>query len=267
MRPGKITFGLLLPLAALAAPAASDPTAEAWQLLANYRPDFSLPRFEQLAKSPADARAARFGEALSLLAQPSPVPDRVRRAKAILTALAAEGADDVALGARFYLARLAEFSAEPADPGLAATEFRRLIVEHPDSAWAQAAVTRLAILLLYTPAGPAEPAARLAAAEQLLAPARQPLAVAELHLVLADAVFHHGLPDRLALPHLLAAAQTGALDPTTRADVLVQIGELSRLGGDAAQASSYYRRFLTEYPRDARQFAVRKELAALGAGK
>lgn len=258
MKPAAIILLVLLPAAAAAAA-----PAEAWQLLANYRSDLALPKFEQQTA----ARPARLGEALSLLAQPSPVPDRVGRARAILTALAADGADDIALGARFYLARLAEFSAEPPDPVLAAAEFRRLITEHPDSPWAQAAVARLAILLLYTPAGPAEPAARLAAAEQLLAPAHQPTAIAELHLVIADAVFHHRLPDRLALPHLRAALQTGTLDPTTRADVLVQAGELSRLEGHTAQAEAYYRMFLAEYPRDARHFNVGKELAALGGGR
>ena len=262
MKPAALFLVVWFPVAAAAAP------AEAWQLLANYRSDLALPKFEQqAAASPADARPARLGEALSLLAQPSPVPDRVGRARVILAALATDGADDIALGARFFLARLAEFSAEPPDPGLAAAEFRRLIAEHPDSPWAQAAVARLAILLLYTPAGPAEPATRLAAAEQLLAPARQPTAIAELHLVIADAVFHHRLPDRLALPHLRAALETGALDPTTRADVLVQVGELSRLGGDMAQAKAYYRTFLAEYPRDARHFNVGKELAAMDGGR
>ncbi len=268
MKTGLFLLGLGLPLAGLAATAEPDPATAAWQLLANFRPDFSLPRFEQLvARGGPEARRARLGEALSLLAQPSPVPDRVGRARTILTALAAEGADDVALGARFYLARLAEFSAEPADPALAATEFRRLIAEHPDSAWAQAAVPRLAILLLYTPAGPAEPAARFAAAEALGASARQPGAVAELQLVLSDAIFHYKLPDGLALPHLYAAERTGALDPATRGDVLVQIAELERLGGHPAQATEYYRKFLAEYPRDARQYPVRQRLAKLAAGR
>jgi len=266
MKPGAFILLVLLPVAGVTAPASSDPSAEAWSLLANYRSDLAQARFEELASPGArDARTARFGLALSLLAQPSPQPDRVGRARALLTALAAAGTDDLALGARFYLARLAEFQAEPPDPALAAAEFRRLVAEHPDSRWAQVAVSRLAILLLYTSAGPAEPAARVVAAEQLLASARQPLAAAELHLVIADAIFHYRLPDRLALPHLLAAGQTGALDPTTRADVLVQVGELSRLAGNPAQAADYYRTFLAEYPRDARQFPVRKELAALGS--
>ena len=253
---------LLIPVRVQAAPAI--PLDEAWQLLANYRPDQALLRFErEAARGGADARAARLGAALSLLAQPSTVPDRVAKARALLAALAADGTDDLALAAQFYLARLAEFQAEPPDPVSAAAGFQRLIAEHPDSIWAQAAVPRLAILLLYTAAGTADPAARVAAAERLEAAARQPLAVMELHLVIADAIFHHRLPDARALPHLLAAERAGGMDAATRADVLTQIAELSRLGGDLAQAARYYRTFLAEYPRDARQYPLRQRLAAL----
>ena len=245
-----------------AAPAG--PLAEAWQSLANYRPDQALPRFEQLATGGGtDARNARLGAALSLLAQPSTVPDRVAKARALLTALAANGADDLALAAQFYLARLEEFQAEPSDPVSAAAGFQRLVAEHPDSIWAQSAVPRLAILLLYTAAGPADPAARVAAAERLEASARTPGAVMELHLVIADAIFHHRLPHARALPHLLAAERAGGMDAATRADVLTQIAELSRLGGEPAQAARYYRTFLAEYPRDARQYPLRQRLAAL----
>lgn len=259
-------FLLLLLLGALASAAPAGTLAEAWQLLANYRPDQALPKFEQLgARGGADARTARLGAALSLLAQPSTVPDRVAKARALLAALAADGTDDSALAAQFYLARLAEFQAEPPDPVQAAAGFQRLIAGHPDSIWAQAAVPRLAILLLYTAAGPADPAARVAAAEHLAGSARAPLAVMELHLVIADAIFHYRLPDGEALPHLLAAERAGGMDAATRADVLTQIAELSRLGGDPAQAARYYRTFLAEYPRDARQYPIRRQLASLGA--
>jgi hypothetical protein len=260
---------LLLPgVGARAAAAPSGTLAEAWQLLANYRPDQALPKFEQLAaRGGADARTARLGAALSLLAQPSTVPDRVAKAGGLLAGLAADGADDSALAAQFYLSRLAEFQSEPPDPVKAAAGFQRLIAEHPDSIWAQAAVPRLAILLLYTAAGPTDPAGKIAAAELLVKSARQPLAVMELHLVISDAVFHHRLPDGQALPHLLAAEQTGGLDPGTRADVLVQIGELSRLTGQPAQAARYYRTFLAAYPRDARQYSIRRQLASVGAAQ
>jgi hypothetical protein len=258
---------LSLPRTGVAA-APAGPLVEAWQLLANFRPDLALPRFESLAaQDGADARAARLGAALSLLAQPSTVPDRVAKARVLLAGLAADGADDLGLAAQFYLARLAEFQAEPPDPVAAAAGFQRLIAEHPDSIWAQAAVPRLAILLLYTAAGPADPAARVAAAERLVATARQPRAVMELHLVIADAIFHHRLPDGRALPHLLAAERAGGMDAATRADVLTQIAELSRLGGDPAQAARYYRTFLAEYPRDTRQFPLRQRLAALEPAK
>ena len=259
---------LLLPGVGARAAPPGGALAAAWQLLANYRPDQALPKFEQLSThGGADARPARLGSALSLLAQPSTVPDRVAKARALLAGLAADGADDSALAAQFYLARLAEFQAEPPDPVQAAAGFERLIAGHPDSIWAQAAVPRLAILLLYTAAGPADPAARVAAAEHLEGAAREPPAVMELHLVIADAIFHHRLPDAGALPHLVAAERAGGMDAATRADVLTQIAELSRLGGHPEQAERYYRIFLAEYPRDARQYPIRQQLASLGAAK
>ena len=70
-----------------------------------------------------------------------------------------------------------------------------------------------------------------------------------------------------ALPHLLAAERAGGMDAATRADVLTQIAELSRLAGQPEQAARYYRTFLTEYPRDARQYPIRQQLASLGAAK
>ncbi|HND62305.1 MAG TPA: tetratricopeptide repeat protein [Opitutaceae bacterium] len=253
------SLGLLLVLAARAA-GAPDADRAAWELIGAYKPEQALKEFQ--ASAGGDQRRHQLGEAMALLAQPIPVPDRVARGRALLEAVAA-GDDDLALAARFYLGRVAEFQAEPPDPRAAALRFERLIAEHPDSRWAQAALSRLAILWLYTAAGPATPAARVDEAERLAAAARQPQAIADLHLVIADAVFHYRLPDARALPHLLAAERTAVLDPATRADVLVQIGELARLGGDRALAEKFYRTFLQEYPRDARQYPIRQQLAGL----
>ncbi len=239
----------------------ADPDRAAWELLAAYRPEAALAQFRSAAGGVS--RSGQFGEAMALLAQPLPVPDRVTRGRALLEGVAAGHDNDLALAARFYLARVATLQAEPSDPRAAATGFERLIAEHPDSRWAQAAVPRLAILRLYTAAGPADPAARIAEAERLVPAARLPSTSAGLHLVIADAVTYYRLPDAGALPHLLEAEQTGVLDVVTRADVLVQIGELARLGGDRALAERFYRTFLREYPRDSRQFPVRRQLAAL----
>lgn len=261
MKPTTLLLLMVLPVAGVRA-------ADPWRALAAYQPERAITQFhQQAAQGGESARTARFGEALALLAQPSPLANRVGQARALLQALAADGTDDVALGARFYLARLAEFQLEPPDPRLAAEGFRALITEHPDSPWAQAALPRLAILLLYTAAGPETPLARIAAAERLLPAVTQPLATAELHLVIADAVFHYRLPDARALAHLVEAERTGVLDTVTRGDVLVQLGELCRLGGDHERSFHYYRMFLKEYPRDVRQFPVRKQMATMDEAK
>jgi len=271
MKPAILILLLLLPAAGAADPVPQRPVdalAEAWQALAGSRPDLALPQFERLgAQGRRDPRAVRFGTALSLLAQPIDLPNRVEKARALLAVLAGDGTDDLALGARFYLARLAEFQSAPPDPMKAAVIFQQLIAEHGESVWGQAALPRLAILLLYTPAGPADPAKRVAAVEPLIASARQPSEAVELHLIIADAIFHYRLPDAGALPHLLAAEQAGVLDAATRADVLVQIGEIARLTGNPAQAARHYQAFLAEYPRDARQYPVRQRLAALDGAK
>ena len=271
MKPAILIFILIWPGAVARAAEPSPPRgtlAEAWQALANNRPDQALPRFEQLAaQGRADPRSVRFGTALSLLAQPTALPNRVEKARALLATLADDGTDDLALGARFYLARLAEFQANPPDPAQAAKIFQQLIAGHGESVWAQAALPRLAVLLLYTSAGPADPAKRVTAVESLLGPAGQPAVAVELHLIISDAIFHYRLPDALALPHLLAAEQSSVLDGPTRGDVLVQLGELSRLTGDVAQATRYYRAFLAEYPRDARQYPVRQRLAGLDGAR
>ena len=254
--------GSARPSPAAPGPASAEGLISGWRALANYQPDQALPSFESLATGDGQgARLARFGSALSLLAKESAIPGRVERARTILSALAVEGqSDDLAAGALFFLARIYENHLDRTNPAEAARLFGRLIEEHASSVWAQAAVPRLAILLLYTPAGPVSPPARVAAAAGLLGRARQPLAIAELHLVIADAIFHYRLPDAQALPHLLAAEKTGTLDISTRADVLAQIAELSRLTGNQGQAQRYFRTFLSEYPHDFRRYAISQSL-------
>jgi ABC-type glycerol-3-phosphate transport system substrate-binding protein len=212
--------------------------------------------------SPAP-RPERFARAVRLLVAPPVSESQVDQAREILTGLAAGGADDAALGARYFLGRIAQrYQAEP-DLAEAARQFRGLVAARRDSRWAQTALTRLAILEIYGLDLERPPAARIAAAEKLLAAATDPAAASELHLVLEDAIFHYQLPSAAALPHLLAAEKLGRLDDPTRADVLVQIAEVSALLGDTAQARTYYEKLLANYPRDQRHYMVRQKLAAL----
>ena len=106
---------------------------------------------------------------------------------------------------------------------------------------------------------------RLAATEKLLAQAHVPAVAGELHVALAEAIFFYRLPGAQALPHLLAAERLGGTDRVGRADVLVQIAELSRLAGNRAQAAKYYRQFLQENPRDSANYTARRRLADMEA--
>jgi hypothetical protein len=69
------------------------------------------------------------------------------------------------------------------------------------------------------------------------------------------------------LPHLLVAEKLNRMDAVARADLLVQIAELSREAGQIAQAREFYAKLLHEFPRDQRHTMVQQRLAALEGTK
>jgi len=221
--------------------------------------------FERAApnRDPAPAREAQFARGVSLLVTPPVSAAQLDEARRIFAALAEGGADDAAFGSRYFLARVAEYYQEQPDPEEAVRQFRQLLAAGRDSIWAQTALTRLAILQIYAVDLGQTPGARIAGAEQLRAAARGAPAESDLDLVLADAIFFYRLPAAGALPRLLAAERLGQLDGPTRADVLVQIAEVSSLEGDIAQARVFYGKFLGEFPSDQRRYMVGQKLAAL----
>ncbi|MBX3749300.1 MAG: tetratricopeptide repeat protein [Opitutaceae bacterium] len=235
--------------------------ADGWRALADYRAADAVRIFERLgaAGDPA-AREARFGQAVALLARQPITPVQIEAARGLFAGLAAAGADDVGLGSRFYLARIAQHHAAQPDDAAAARLYRELIEMRPESVWAQTALSRLAILQIYALDPALPPAERVARAERLVPLARVPAAQSELHWLIAEAIFFYRLP---ALPHLLAAEKLGRLDAVTHADVLVQIAELSVQAGDPAQARAHYQKLLDTYPRDQRGYMVKQRLQAL----
>lgn len=249
------------------ATASAETLAEGWRALADYRADDAVGIFERLAAGadPAAGREARFGRAVALLARQPITPVQIEAARGILSELAAAGADDAGLGARFYLARIAQHHAAQPDEAAAARLYRELIALRPESVWAQTALSRLAILQIYALDPALAPAERVAGAEQLIALARSPAAQSELHWLVAEAIFYYRLPPLPALPHLLAAERLGRLDAVTHADVLVQIAALSLKAGDPAQARAYFQKLLDTYPRDQRGYMVKRKLAELDA--
>ena len=234
-----------------------------WVALTNYRADEAMQVFAVGAQA-ADARVARearFGRGVALLTRQPVTASQVEEARELFRALAESGTDEFAQGARFYLGRIAQHHQEQPDPEEAARQFRQLLAEHERSVWAPSALGRLALLQLYALDPGFTPAQRIAAAERLLAQAHVPAAEGEVRVAIAEAIFYYRLPAQLALPHLLAAERLGGSDRAGRADLLLQIAELSRLAGLKAQAARYYHLFLRENPRDTANYNARMHLA------
>ncbi len=258
---------VLLFLLASCGAGAAETMSDAWRALADYRAEDAVRIFERLAvgADPAAGREARFGQAVALLARQPITPVQIESARGILAELAAAGTDHVGLGARFYLARIAQHHAAQPDEAAAARLYRELIELRPESVWAQTALSRLAILQIYALDPALAPTERVARAERLIALACGPVAQSELHWLVAEAIFYYRLPPLPALPHLLAAERLGRLDAVTHADVLVQIAALSLKAGDPAQARAHFQKLLDTYPRDQRGYMVKRKLAELDA--
>lgn len=254
-----------LALGAMVVSATAGQLTAGWQALGSYRPAEALKIFDASAGSPtpAVAREARFGHAVALLDIQPVSSAALDEARQICAELADSGQDDAAQGGRFFLGRIAQQHLPQPDPEEAARQYRRLIADHPGSPWAESAITRLAVLQIYALHPQTSPAARLAETEKLLAQARTPSAQSDVHYAIANAIFFYRLPSSGALPHLIAAEQLGRMEWPTRIEVLIQIAELSRLGGNRAQAVKYFNTFLKENPRDLRTYVVRQRLAEL----
>jgi hypothetical protein len=78
---------------------------------------------------------------------------------------------------------------------------------------------------------------------------------------MGEAYIFYGDQRGPSLRHLQAAAAIGTPSSATRANVLVQIGELARLTDAQDVAAASYRAFIAEFPRDLRQQIVRDRLA------
>ncbi|QYM78646.1 hypothetical protein K0B96_15280 [Horticoccus luteus] len=252
----------------VAKPAAPSIAIKAWRDSARYFANEAHHEFERVLKQPGgDTREVRLGAALSLLSVQPVLPDNLARARATLHELAT-GDDEFALAAKYFEARMAQAFREEPDFDAAAAGYRALIREHGTNYWGQLALMKLAVLTLYVlPADNA--AARLAAVEAML-PQAEPVNARDLHLMLADATLYYERPETDALAHLVAAGKLSEhlpLSETIRADMYVQIGDLSARLGQLAQANAYAAKLAKEFPRDWRNWSLRQVIDAVAAGK
>lgn len=203
--------------------------------------------------------STRYERAAALLGAPAVSAEDNRLAKAELTAIIADdGSSPDALAARYLLGRLRQLEDNEIDP----PEFQVLRQQQPGHPLAQLAALKVLLRRLYAE-GPESPADRLRHGEDLGALIKLPALRCDYHLAMGEAYIFHGDQREPALRHLRAAAGIGIPSAATRANVLVQIGELARLNGERVVAAASYRAFLAEFPRDLRQQIVRDRLADL----
>jgi len=262
----RAALGMLAAVLALAgaragaaeAAAPTTPEVQAWRNNAQYLAREAQRAFTRLARDPAEAeRSTRLGLALSRLSE-QPVPAETLAGAGEILRQLAETDDEYGRAARYFLGRIAQNFQEPPDYPAAEKIFRELIARSGDSYWGQAARGKLALLILY--ALPAENAAARIAGVEALLDGSQGATTRDLHLLIADAMLYYGLPKETALAHLLTAdslSPPGALAEGLRADMLVQIVDLSARTGRLAQAETYAARFAHEYPRDWRNSTIR----------
>lgn len=257
-------FSLLLGLVVSSAGAreVSEAVPEAWELITRHLPGDAVARMK---KFPASGdREADFARAIIAMDTQPSSDARLRGVVSQLTELAG-GDDEIARASAYFVGRVYQAHFFQPDYVRAAEAYESLATKHPESYWAQLALVKLALLKLYVLPGADEPARCVAAAEALLEKIKLPELQRDLHLVIARTRVFHGLPD--VLPHLLAAEKIGGLSGIPRADLQIQIGELSRRAGDLAQAKFFFEKFMSENEVDARYYTVQMKIRAMAAGK
>jgi hypothetical protein len=234
--------------------------AAAWEFVARHLPGDALAHLGKPRANPP--REESFARAVILM-DTQPLTDaRLQQAERQFAALST-GDDEIACAAAYLIGRLHQIHFPAPDPARAAREFTALAARHPASYWAQLGLVKLALLQLYVLPEPAAPETRVAAAEAFLPRLTVPGLKRDLHIVLARARLFHGLPG--VLPHLLAGERIGGLGNVPRADLQIQIGELSRRAGNWEQARVFFQRFLDENEVDARAYQVKMKLAEIAA--
>jgi len=248
--------------------AADADVAATWELVARHLANNALVGLQ--AKRAQGDREAAFAEAVVRM-DSQPVTEPGLKQVEVQLAGLAQGHDEIAAASAYLIGRLYQAHFFAPDYARAAQQYERLAEKSPGSYWAQLGLVKLALLKLYQLPEPAEPAARIAAAEALLARLTIPDLQRDAHIVIGRAVLFHEQPVDSALSHLLEADRIGGLAILKRGELQIQIGELSRREGRWEQARVYFQRFVDENDVDGRVHTVEMKLAEIathqGAGE
>ena len=205
----------------------------------------------------AERAGAQLAAAMAELQSPGLTAASSQRARAELAAVVAAdpGAAD-GFAALYLLGRLRQLEDGVAEPD----ELARLSREHISHPLGQLATLKILLRQLYAD-GPESAKQRLKHGEDVGVAITLPALRSDYHFAMGEAYIFYGDQRGPALRHLQAAAAIGIPSSATRANVLVQIGELARLTDAQDVAAASYRAFIAEFPRDLRQQIVRDRLA------
>ncbi|MCU0791696.1 MAG: hypothetical protein MUE42_02325 [Opitutaceae bacterium] len=222
---------------------------EAWRLLASGDASAARMEFERL-----ENREARVGLGVALLAVQPRTAAGLERARRLFEDVAAEPSkDDWTVLATYLLARWHQLHAIAPDAAEGERRLLALLEEHAGHPWADVAAPKLAIAWLNAGVDDAEHGRREERLRGLLGRLKDPGAIRDARLAMADAALRRNANHRSALPHYLALLEEAdALRPSLRARVLFQAAESSLALGLKEEARAGWLRFLSEFPNDYR---------------
>lgn len=249
-------------------PGNEDKRLDGWDLAAKYRFNESR-RWFQNAAANADSethslRKVRYGEALAFLNAIPKTSGNIERARAIFVELA-QGleADAITPRAMYHNGRIQQIHQRVPDLGKASAIYREMIERWPEEMFTQIAIVKLATIQLYEPTSQEEKLRRyteLASFEDLFtfaAPLR------DFHYVMGVACLSLELSKEKALHHLIACEKAGITLPVIRINTYCRIGMTAKQLGQFELAATYFRKFMTESPRDQRTQMIKDQIEEL----
>jgi hypothetical protein len=251
--------GLLL---AVSTTLRAEPVAEdGWKELAGFLFHDAHETF--LRDGSGSERTRTLGAAVSLLNDSPVTADKVAQAEAQLRGLVEGSAhDDVAVAARYMLARIAHLHRPAEIPEIEAA-YRGVMAAAPGHPLAQLAAGKLALVQLYQRPDLAVPA-RLAAAAELASVAggeQLPEAACAYYRALAGAALYYDVLDERVLAWLARADALGTRDIVAATSLRLQLAEVARALGHREQAIGFYRHYLaTAVPTDNRYRTARERM-------
>lgn len=222
-------------------------------------------RFEdavRIARTDASP-SARLAEATALIQLQPVTRDNLASAERLLRELLSGTDVEIAIAARYQLARLLQLNPFGPDLPAAVEQFEILERQHPQHRLAEAAVVRRAIIQLHTASDPERRLELFEAFERRAESLADPVSRRDMHMTLAGVAARYSMPPAVALRHLKAVDVAAVAKDRSLADLLVRRGETARHAGDTDEAKRSYEAFLARFPSDQRTYFIRQQLQSL----